>query len=556
LGEREQPEFSGCKRGGKKEMDSNLRWKAVFITLVILACIFGLLGLPAFPTSLAQVRDNFGKRIKLGLDLQGGTHLILQVQVNEAVSLQTDQTIDHLGTQLRDKNVRYDELRKVGDAQILVHNLAPESTAVFRDLIGSNFAEWDVAPAPGEQSGYLLTMKPSTVGAIQGQTMSQSEDTIRRRIDALGLTEPVVAPYGQGDNEMIVELPGEGDPNRAKSVIQAGGQLELRRVVDPNPYPSEAAAQAAHGGVLPPATELLPSKTVDASGQGSWYLLDRSPIITGRDLRSATAIPSTDNPGSYEVNFTLSTDAARRFGPFTEQNVGRPMAIVLDRKVESAPVIQSRIEDSGRITGRFGQQEANDLALVLRAGALPASIRYLEERTVGPSLGADSIRHGMQASVLSLLVVMVFMVFYYRLSGVNAVLALLINLIILLAALAMFGAVLTLPGIAGVILTIGMGVDSNVLVFERIREELRNGKSTAAAVEAGFDKAFLTIIDTHVTTVVSAFFLFIFGTGPIKGFAVTLTIGLIANVFTAIYVSKTIFQYHLGKMERQAELSI
>ena len=538
-------------------MDSNIKWKAVFITLVILLCIFGLVGLPAFPTSLAQLRDNFSRRIKLGLDLQGGTHLILQVQVNEAVSLQTDQTIDHLSTQLRDKNIRYDDLRKVGDTQILIHNLAPDSTAAFRDVVSSNFADWDApAPAPGEQSGYLLTTKPSTVAAIQAQTMSQSEDTIRRRIDALGLTEPVVAPYGQGANEIIVELPGEGDPNRAKSVIQAGGQLELRRVEDPNPYPSEAAALGAHGGILPPGTELLASKTVDASGQGSWYLVDRSPIITGRDLRNASAIPSTDNPGSYEVNFTLSTDAARRFGPFTEQNVGRPMAIVLDRKVESAPTIQSRIEDSGRITGRFGQQEANDLALVLRAGALPASIRYLEERTVGPSLGADSIRHGVQASIISLLVVLIFMVFYYRISGVNAVIALLLNLVILLAALAYFGAVLTLPGIAGVILTIGMGVDSNVLIFERIREELRAGKAAASAVDMGFKRAFLTIIDTHVTTVVSAVFLFVFGTGPVRGFAVTLTIGLIANLFTAVYVSRVIFDWHLAKMQRQAALSI
>jgi preprotein translocase subunit SecD len=538
-------------------MNSNLRWKAIFITLVILLCVFGLIGLPAFPTSLAQLRDNVSKRIKLGLDLQGGTHLILQVQVNEAVGLQTDQSIDHLSTQLRDKNIRYDELRKLGDTQILVHNLAPDGAAAFRDLVASAFPEFDIAPAPGEQSGYVLTMKPSTVVAIQAQTMSQSEDTIRRRIDALGLTEPYVAPYGQGDNEIIVELPGEGDPTRAKSVIQAGGQLELRRVADANPYPSQAAAQGAHGGIMPPGTELMGSKSVDpTSGQGSWYVVDRSPIITGRDLRSATAIPSTDNPGSYEVNFTLSTDAARRFGPFTEQNVGRPMAIVLDKKVESAPVIQSRIEDSGRITGRFGQQEANDLALVLRAGALPATIRYLEERTVGPSLGADSIRHGVQASIISLLVVLIFMVFYYRLSGVNAVIALLLNLVILLAALAYFGAVLTLPGIAGVILTIGMGVDSNVLIFERIREELRSGKAPPAAVDIGFKRAFLTIIDTHVTTVVSAIFLFVFGTGPVRGFAVTLTIGLVANLFTAVYVSRVIFDWHLAKMQRQAALSI
>jgi preprotein translocase subunit SecD len=537
-------------------MNSNLKWKAIFIVLVVLACVVGLVGLPSPPTSIAQVRENFGKNIKLGLDLQGGTHLILQVQVNEAVSLQTDQAVDHLTAQLHDKNIGYGEIRKAGDTQILVHNLAPDGVAGFRDLVSSGFADWDISPAPGEQSGYVLTIKPSSISAIQEQTMAQSEETIRRRIDALGLAEPYVAPYGQGDNEIIVELPGESDPGRAKGVIQAGGQLELNRVEDQNPYPSEAAAQAAHGGILPPGTELVPSKTTDTTGQASWYLVSRSPIITGRDLRSATALPSTDNPGSYEVAFTLSTEAAGRFGPFTEQNIGRPMAIILDHKVVSAPTIQSRIEDSGRITGRFGQQESNDLALVLRAGALPASIKYLEERTVGPSLGADSIRHGVQASLVSLLVVLVFMVVYYRSSGVNAVIALLLNLVILLAALAYFGAVLTLPGIAGVILTIGMGVDSNVLIFERIREELRSGKAPAPAVDQGFKRAFLTIIDTHVTTVVSAIFLFVFGTGPVRGFAVTLTIGLVANLFTAVYVSRVIFDWHLGKLDRQEALSI
>src|SRR5579862_256669 len=535
-------------------MNPNIKWKALFIVLVILVCVYGLFGLP---TSATQLRENFANHIRLGLDLQGGTHLILQVQVNEAVRQQTEQAVDHLTTQLRDKSIRYDEIRELNDTQILVHNLAPESTAAFRDLVSSNFPDWDVAPAPGETSGYLVTAKPSTVAAIQDQTMSQAEDTIRRRIDALGLTEPFVAPYGQGDNEIIVELPGEGDPNRAKSVIQAGGQLELKRVEDVTPYPSEAAALAAHGGVLPAGTELVPSKTADESGEAAVYVLDRSPIVTGRDLRcGCAALPSTDNPGSFEVTFTLSTEASRRFGPFTEQNIGRPMAIVLDGKVESAPVIQGRIDDTGRITGRFGQQEANDLALVLRAGALPASIRYLEERTVGPSLGADSIRHGVQASIVSLLVVLVFMVVYYRLSGVNAVVALLLNLVILLAALAYFGVVLTLPGIAGVILTIGMGVDSNVLIFERIREELRSGKAPASAVDQGFKRAFLTIIDTHVTTVVSAVFLFVFGTGPVRGFAVTLTIGLIANLFTAVYVSRTIFDWHLAKMPREARLSI
>jgi len=392
--------------------------------------------------------------------------------------------------------------------------------------------------------------------------MTQSLETIERRINALGLTEPSIQLRGgQNSNEILVQLPGEGDPSEAKRIIQAGGQLEFKLVEDPTVYTSQTDALSKHGGLLPAGTELVPGRAARATPGGppdseGWYILTRAAAITGRDLRSATENRNANNPGQWVVDFTLSADAARRFGPFTQQNIGRQMAIVLEHNVFSAPTINARIDDSGLIEGNFTQESAHELALVLRAGALPASVKYLAERTVGPSLGADSIRHGVQASVLSLLVVMIFMLFYYRLSGGNAVLALILNLVILLAALAAFGAVLTLPGIAGVILTIGMGVDSNVLVFERIREELRNGKSPASAVEAGFDKAFLTIIDTHVTTVVSAFFLFLFGTGPIKGFAITLTIGLIANVFTAIYVSKTIFQYHLTKMDRQGELSI
>jgi preprotein translocase subunit SecD len=543
-------------------MNPNLKWKVVFILVVIFGCLYGLFGLPTFPTSLAQLKDNFGHQIKLGLDLQGGTHLVLQVQVQEAIAQETDQTVDRLTTQMREKNIHYDEVRRVDDTHILVRNVAPDQFSQFRDLVDTQLKNvWDLSAAPGDPTGNLLTMRTNMVAAIEEQTMQQSLETIERRINALGLTEPTIQPRGgRNDNEILVQLPGEGDPSRAISVIQAGGQLELKLVEDPSSYPSQAAALAAHGGVLPAGTELVSGRPA-SQGSGAdagenWYILSRAAIVTGRDLRGATENRSTQNPGQWQINFSLSPEAAHRFGPFTEQNIGRQMAIVLEHRVYSAPVIHGRIEDSGVIEGNFTQDSAHDLALVLRAGALPASIKYLEERTVGPSLGADSIRHGVQASVLSLLVVMIFMLVYYRLSGANAVLALILNLIILLAVLAAFGAVLTLPGIAGVILTIGMGVDSNVLVFERIREELRNGKSPGSAVQAGFDKAFLTIIDTHVTTVVSAFFLFLFGTGPIRGFAISLTIGLIANVFTAIYVSKTIFQYHLSKMERQAELSI
>jgi preprotein translocase subunit SecD len=542
-------------------MNPNLKWKAVFIVVVILGCIYGLFGLPTFPTSVADLKSNFAHQIKLGLDLQGGTHLILQVQVQEAIAQETDQTVDRLTNQLRAKNIRYDEVRRVDDTHIVVRNVPSDQLSDFRDLVSAQLQNvWDMSPTAGEPSSYTLSLRPSAIAAIQAQTMQQSLETIGRRINALGLTEPTIQLHGRNDNEILVQLPGEGDPSRAKAVIQAGGQLELRLVEDPSPYPSQAAALAQHGGVLPPGTELVPgrseSRTPGADTGEVWYVLSRSAVVTGRDLRSATENRNTNNPGQWQVNFSLSSEGSQRFGPFTEQNVHRQMAIVLQHRVYSAPVINSRIDDQGFIEGNFSEESAHDLALVLRAGALPASIKYLEERTVGPSLGADSIRHGVQASVLSLLVVMMFMLFYYRMSGGNAVLALILNLVILLAALATFGAVLTLPGIAGVILTIGMGVDSNVLVFERIREELRNGKSPASAVQSGFDKAFLTIIDTHVTTVVSAFFLFLFGTGPIRGFAITLTIGLIANVFTAIYVSKTIFEYHLTKMDRQAELSI
>ncbi len=541
-------------------MHPNLKWKAVFIVVVILGCLYGLLGVPTFPTSVADLKSNFAHQIQLGLDLQGGTHLILQVQVQEAIAQETDQTVDRLTNQLRAKNIRYDEVRRIDDTHIVVRNVPSDQLAEFRDLVTAQLQNsWDMSPTAGEPSSYTLTLRKSAIAAIQEQTMQQSLETIERRINALGLTEPTIQLHGRNDNEILVQLPGEGDPSRAKAVIQAGGQLELKLVEDPSPYPSQAAALAAHGGVLPPGTELVPGRSDSRNPADTgevWYVLSRTPVVTGRDLRGATENRNTNNPGQWQVNFSLSADGAHRFGPFTEQNVRRQMAIVLEHRVYSAPVINSRIDDQGFIEGNFSQESAHDLALVLRAGALPASIKYLEERTVGPSLGADSIRHGVQASILSLLVVMIFMLVYYRMSGGNAVLALILNLVILLAVLAAFGAVLTLPGIAGVILTIGMGVDSNVLVFERIREELRNGKSPATAVQAGFDKAFLTIIDTHVTTVVSAFFLFLFGTGPIRGFAITLTIGLIANVFTAIYVSKTIFEYHLTKMDRQAELSI
>lgn len=543
-------------------MNSQLKWKFIFITVVVLLCIYGVLGLPAFPTSVSQLRQNLAKRITLGLDLKGGSHLVLQVEVEKAIGQRCDEAVDDLRKQLQSKNVLSPtgEIRRLDDTHISVSNINADSYSTFQDIVNNQFGDWSVAPAAGAQNSYALTMKPSTIADLHSQVMSQALETITRRINALGLTEPQIALTGpSGENEILVQLPGEGDPTRAKAVIQAGGQLELKLLADDQAYPSGAAVLAGHNGLLPPDTEILAGNPEGSNTPGQsevYYLVDRAPIVTGQDLRGATPEPSTNNPGQFEVDFQLSSAAAARFGPFTETNIGKRLAIVLDNKVYEAPTINGRIDDRGQITGSFSQQSAQDLALVLRAGALPAPIRYLEEATVGPSLGADSIREGVRASIGSLVVVMIFLVIYYRLSGVNAVVALLLNLVILVAFMAWTSSVLTLPGIAGVILTIGMGVDSNVLVFERIREELRNGKAPAAAVDIGFDRAFLTIIDTHVTTLVSCAFLFIFGTGPVRGFAVTLVIGLIANLFTSIYVSRAIFDYHLSHMERQAELSI
>src|SRR5215467_3683047 len=470
-------------------MNPNLKWKALFILAVIVFCIYFLFGYPTFPTSFAQMKGNFRNQIQLGLDLQGGTHLILQVQVQEAIAQETDTTVDRITTALRSKNVHYDEVRRVDDTHILVRNIDPSQYSVLSDLVGTQYNNvWDIAPAAGETNSYTLTLRPGAIAALQEQTVTQSLETIAQRINALGLTEPTIQLHGRKDNEILVQLPGVGDPAEAKRVIQAGGQLELRLVQDPATYHSVADYMGQHT-VLPSGTELVQACADNRARAGSpdtgdiWYVLNRAPIVTGRDLRSALETRNTANPGTWQVDFTLSPEAARRFGPFTQENIGRNMAIVLDHCVKSDPVINGRIDDRGMIEGSFSEQSAHELALVLRAGALPASIKYLEERTVGPSLGADSIRHGVQASILSLVVVMLFMLVYYRMSGANAVLALVLNLVILLAALALFGATLTLPGIAGVILTIGMGVDSNVLVFERIREELRNGKSAASAVD-------------------------------------------------------------------------
>ncbi len=337
-------------------MNSNLRWKAIFVAAVILLCFYGLVGLPDFPTSWTTVKQNLSQRIRLGLDLQGGTHLVLQVQVNEAVRQETNQRVSQLYTLLRDKNIASDQPVSTSDTQIKVSNLAPDRIADFRSLVGDSLQDWDIAAAPGEVNGYLLNMKSAAVSAIQQRTMDQSVTTIRRRIDQLGLREPVVEPYGQGENEIIVELAGEGDPTQAKTIISQGGQLEVRLVEDTHPYSSQAEALAAHSGILPPNTELMPGKSDSGGGStgGSsvWWLVSNHPEITGRDLRTARAERSTERPPYYAVGFNLTTDAGRRFGQFTEPNIGKSIATILDHKVELVAVLQGKIEDSGQIPAR------------------------------------------------------------------------------------------------------------------------------------------------------------------------------------------------------------
>jgi preprotein translocase subunit SecD len=538
-------------------MRKNLTAKAAIIVGTILLCIYGIIGLP---TSREQLEANIRKNIKLGLDLRGGSHLVLQVQVQDAVKAEADQTIDRVKDELRRAGIDYASIERseattIEDADkvyVLIKGVPSDKTSAFRSMVAERFPTWVLTPV--NATDYRMNLTPSELIALKRDTVQRSIQTIDKRINALGLTEPVVQQHGRAgeEYEILVQLPGVDDPGRVKSIMQTAALLEIQEVKD-GPFPSREAALAQHGGVLPPNTELL-KMARGGEGSESWYLLTRTPVVTGRDLRNARA--SRDEFQKWETSFQLSPDGGRRFGRFTEANVGNRLSVVLDNQIINVATIQSKIEDSGRITGLSGEQEASDLSLNLRAGSLPAGIVYLEERSVGPSLGADSVRQGILAGLSGLAAVVIAMLVYYRAAGVNAVLALILNTILLFAALAYFGAVLTLPGIAGVILTIGMAVDSNVLIFERIREELRAGKGVIAAVEAGFSKAWWTIVDTHVTTIVSCAFLFIFGSGPVKGFAVTLVIGLVANLFTAVFVSKVMFDYKLSGQRQVAALSI
>jgi preprotein translocase subunit SecD len=532
-----------------------IRNRVLLIVAVLLVCLFGILGIPKGISGPALLAS-FTSQIHLGLDLKGGAHLILRVEVEEAVSAETDNTVAALQQDLRKANISVGRISKpdpTKPAVIAIDGVPSTSSSQLRSSLDQKYSnEYDISSANGS---YTLTMKPSYQSDLEKRTLSQAIETIRSRVDALGVSEPVIQEYNLGANQILVELPGISDLERVKNIIQATARLEIHPVVG-GPYLNEQAAAQATGGAIPPDQEVLHfSGAIGNPNVDSVYVLQRAPVVSGSDFRSADSATNPDT-GQRMVRFTLTTDAGDKFYDYTSHNIGSPMAVVMGSSIRDVANIKSGIRDQGEIEGSFSQEEVDELSKLLRTGALPASLTEIETRTVGASLGADSIKEGVTAAVVGVLVVMLFMLVYYKSSGINADLALFLNLLILLGFMGYSTATLTLPGIAGVILTIGMGVDSNVLIFERIREEIREGKSASAAVDQGFAHAWITIVDTHVTTIVSAAILFLFGTGPVKGFATTLTFGLLANLFTAVFVSRTIFDAHLNKLKPGEMVSI
>jgi preprotein translocase subunit SecD len=535
-------------------MGKNLAGKTAFIVAILVVFVFGIVGIPH-----GGLKQSIANRINLGLDLKGGTHLVLEVHVAEALASATDRDVARLQDDLQKAGITGAIVGKTDPARpqtIVISGIPAGRLSDVRALVqGVDYASYDVATAADGST--TLTMKLAAVRDLYTRTLDTSIETIRERIDKLGVAEPVIQKYGLGENQILVELPGISDPARVEEVIQSTAKLSIHQVVG-GPFATDQDALQANGGVIPPDAMLVKGSGSAGAPEQIW-LLKRASEVEGTDFRDAQ--PSQDQNGRPNITFTLTTEAGNRFYKFTSEHQASSatpgsMAIVLDNRVREVAGIQSAIRDRGEITGGFTEQQAQDLSLMLRTGALPASISYLETRTVGPTLGAASIRQGIIAAIAGMSAVMMFMLVYYRGAGINANLALILNLVILLGFMGFTGSTLTLPGIAGVILTIGMGVDSNVLIFERIREELRAGKSAAAAVQQGFAHAWVTIIDTHVTTIVSAAILFLFGTGPVRGFALTLVFGLLANLFTAVFVSRVIFDSHLQKKERGAALSI
>jgi preprotein translocase subunit SecD len=563
----------------------HLLTRVIIITVVTIVGLYLVIGPRRKPTlkdfTWSGIKASLANNIALGLDLQGGSHLVMRVKTEEYLRRLTEESYVAAQNAARDAGFEVKnggtEATK-GNYRLYMELPDPSKANDVRDAIYKKVELSDTSAWTFSSSGnqIIWTMTPTAERVFADNATTQALNIIDSRINLLGITEPTLQTHGaQSSHQILLQMPGVQDPERVKMILQGESRLELVHVIGPpNPaptttYPTKEAAIASlnMGGNIPPNRRVLPyQERIDASTEKTdpnqprptqWVVVEAPAIIDGSEVRNATAVQSQGGGvDDYEISFSLKKTGADKFGAWTGAHIGEYMGVVLNDKVESIAFIKSQIFDQGQITGRFTQKSAEDLALTLRSGALPAPIEYLEERTVGPSLGQDSIRAGVRASLVGLALVVIFMLVYYRGSGVNAVIALILNMILMLAGLIVFGATLTLPGIAGIILTIGMAVDSNVLVFERIREELRSGKTVPSAVEQGFKRAFITIIDTHVTTIVSSLFLFVFGTGPIRGFAVTLVIGLLVNLFSAVYVSRTIFIWLLSRKERVESLSI
>ena len=528
----------------------SIRWKV--LTIVGVFAVFFALGVyPILASRYNLPAPGWlkARQLRLGLDLQGGVHLVLRVHTDEALRTATTTTSEQLRESARAAGITVGAVTVSSPTAFRIEGVPQDKDADFRRLADEIAATtYDRTPGPG--GAYEFTMRPNIAVQMRQQTLTQARETIDRRVNELGVSEPNISEYGDTGDQLLVELPGVSEVARAKEVIRSTAQLQLK-IVEAGPMSSQEALLQDRGGKIPNDMEVIPG----AAGQEpGFYLVRKTAAVTGQDLRNAS--PSLDENGRPAVRFTLTREGSAKFGKVTGDNIGRGLAIILDGRVQSAPRIEGRISDQGSIYGSFTQEQVADLTLVLNSGALPASMSYLEERVIGPSLGADSIRSGVMASMAGLALVILFMLAYYKLSGINAVVAMVANLVILLGLMAYFGSIMTLPGIAGFILTMGMGVDSNVLIFERIKEELAAGNLARAAMNKSFDRVFLTLLDTHVTSLIAAVVLFLFGTGPIRGFATTLIIGLVTNLFTSVFLSKTLFEAALRRQPAKATLSI
>ena len=516
-------------------MSKNLSWRGITIAILI---IFALIyTIPSLPGGAPKWWGNLlpQKKVHLGLDLQGGMHLVLEVQVEKAVENDLESSIEDIKEELRSEKIRYKDLKRDGVKGIDITIIRKEQESDFRDIIKSRFSDFDLSQGASDENGVKFQL--NLTEKARNETIKMADDqaleTISNRIDQFGVTEADIRPME--DNRIQIQLPGIKDPDRAKELIQKAAVLEFKLVDDEN------SLSDAQKGNMPPGDEILEEVAHNRGGGKSYILLKKRTLLTGKYITDARV--GFDQYNNPYISFSFNRQGARIFERITEENLHKRLAIVIDNKVISAPEIQSKIGANGQITGSFTTEEASELAIELRSGSLPAPVHPIEERTVGPSLGKDSINKGFFSMVIGTVIVILFMVVYYGFSGLIADIALILNVVFIMAGLAFFEATLTLPGIAGIILTIGMSVDANVLIFERIREELKLGKTARTAIETGFSKAVVTILDANVTTFIAALVLFQFGTGPIKGFAVTLSIGITASFVTAVFIARFIFDY-------------